>query len=267
MRPRHAPWAEAAADFTIGLRPIAPEAWFEGGDLEAERKAALLASEPALVWGETPGSRPAQAQVLALVEQAVGARAVADAPPLWAACLLVADDLCLMENRDGDWRLTAISLCSPSFFTAADSLGKSLAELHGPVPGFGGRLLPRVERIFDNLPAETILERRNWTVVNAAEAYLPTSAPVRARVPQIDPAQAGEALFLRVERQTIRALPSGGVLFTIRAWRDPLSVLRGQPERLAAFAEAWRTATPDFRAYKGFALYDDLVEAFLAGAG
>ena len=266
MRPRHTPWAQAAADFAIGLRPIAEEDWFEGGEAEASRKVALLASEPAFVWGETDGSRPAQAEVLVLVEQALGVRAAAGPPPLWVASLMVADDLCLMERGDGDWRLTAISLCSPTFFTAAESLGKSLAELHGPVPGFGGRLLPRVMRIFDNLPADTILERRNWTVVNAAEAYLPASAPVRARIGQIDSAQAGEALYLRVERQTIRALPSGGVVFTIRAWRDPLSVLRDQPGRLAAFAQAWRTATPAFRAYKGFGQYDALVEAFLARA-
>jgi dimethylamine monooxygenase subunit A len=39
------------------------------------------------------------------------------------------------------------------------------------------------------------------------------------------------------------------------------------PERLAAFARAWRAATPQFRAYKRLDLYDPLVEAFLRAAG
>ena len=49
----------------------------------------------------------------------------------------MADDLCLMERKHGRWTLTAASLCSPSFFTAADAVGLDLDELHRPVPGFG----------------------------------------------------------------------------------------------------------------------------------
>lgn len=268
MSIRHAPWAEAAPDFAIGLRPIEAAHWLEPGGADPARKDALLASDPASVWGETEGSRPAQAEALAMVEASVGARAQAGMPPLWAASRLVADDLCLMEKRDGAWRLTALSLCSGSFFTADDALGKSLEALHGPVPGFGDRFLKRVERIFDALQPTAVVERRNWTVVNADELYLPRSAPVRDRIAAIDPADAGQALFLRVERQTLRRLPAtGALLFTIRIWRHPLADLVAEPERLAAFAAAWRGAAPDFRAYKGAAAYDALVAAFLDQAG
>ena len=75
---------------------------------------------------------------------------------------------------------------------------------------------------------------------------------------------AGRALHLRVERQTLRRLPrTGGALFTIRVWLAPLGSLADDPARLAAFEHAWRSATPELRAYKRFDLYDDLVEAFL----
>ena len=267
MSIRHAPYADAAADFAIGLRPIEPADWFEPGDADPARKDALLASEGAAVWGETEGSLPGQSEVLDLVAAATRATPEGGLPPLWAASRLVADDLCLMEKRDLGWTLTAVSLCSGSFFTAADALGKSLGELHGPVPAFGDRFLGRVGRIFDGLAPATIVERRNWTVVNTDGLYLPRSAPIRERIGEIGAADAAEALFVRVERQTLRRLPNtGGVIFTIRVWRHPLSALRDQPERLAAFAEAWRTATPEFRAYKGLHLYDELIEAFLAGA-
>jgi hypothetical protein len=269
MSPRHRPWEEAA-EFTIGLKPIPLHAWLEGGEADpAARKDALFATRRGLVWAEAPGSRPGQAEVAALVDAALGpAAAPPDLPPLFAAARRTPDDLCLMEKRDGQWRLTALSLCAGSFFTAEQVIGKSLAELHGPVTGFAERLLVRVQRIFESLRPELVLERRNWTVLNSADLHTPSSAPIRARIGEIDPADAGSALSLRVERQTLRRLPqTGGALFTIRVWLAPLASLADDPQRLAAFARAWRTAHPDLRAYKRFDLYDDLVEDFLRRAG
>jgi len=267
---RHAPWADAPPGFAIGLRPIAPDDWLEGGEADpAARKDPLYAAHRDLVWAETDGSRPAQAEALALIEAAgAGAPYRPDLPPLQAAARAVADDLCLMEKRDGAWRLTAISLCAGTFFTAAEVIGKPLAALHAPVPAFGERFLARVSRIFDALAADTILERRNWTVMAGDDLHAPDSAAVRERIGGIAPDAAGAALFVRVERQTIRRLPAtGAVLFTIRIWRHPLAALDADPARRAAFAAAWRGADPDFRAYKRLAAYDALVEAYLRSRG
>ncbi|MGZ6038424.1 MAG: heme-dependent oxidative N-demethylase subunit alpha family protein, partial [Phenylobacterium sp.] len=264
--PRHAPW-EDSSDFRIGLGPIAPADWLEGGEEDpAQRKDPLFETARDAVWAETPGSRPAQAEALALVEAALGPAPHPEGlPPLYAAARRVPDDLCLMEKRGGQWRLTALSLSAGSFFTAEEVIGRSLGELHGPVTGFGDRFLVRVQRIFEGLRPGLVLERRNWTLLNSDALHTPSSAPIRARIGGIDPAQAGRALSLRVERQTLRRLPrTGGALFTIRVWLAPLGGLAGQPERLAAFTQAWRTATPELRAYKRFDLYDDLVESFLA---
>jgi hypothetical protein len=261
--------------FRIGLAPIPVSAWFEGpydprdGD-PAARKTATFAAAPTLCWGETDGSQAGQAEVLALMTEHLR-RAPArddDAPPLRRAALLVDDDLCLMEKRDGEWTLTAASLCAPSFFSALDAVGKPLSALHAPVTGFGERLLPRVARIFDTLAADTIVERRNWSVVASGDLFTPDAAPVRARQPLIGPEDAGRELYLRMERQTLRRLPqTGGLLFTIRIWRHPLEALRVQPERLTAFAAAWTRVMADegrdFRDYKGLAPLDPLVRAFL----
>ena len=264
MSLRHTPWAEGH-DFSIGLKPITAEQWLEGGEADpAARKDALLAAHRDLVWGETPGSRAGQDEVAALL----GVSPASDLPPLLAAARTVADDLILMEKTDGAWRVTALSLSAPTFFTAAEVLGKSLADLHGPVHGFAERFLARVQRIFEGLRPELILERRNWTIVNSGESFTPHSGPVRARIPELTPESAGRDLFIRVERQTLRRLPvTGGALFTIRVWLDPLDSLSEAPERLAAFARAWRNAPPDFKAYKGFSLYAPLVEGFLRAHG
>ncbi|HEV2532605.1 heme-dependent oxidative N-demethylase subunit alpha family protein [Phenylobacterium sp.] len=263
------PW-EDGADFAIGLRPVAPEAWLEGGEADpAARKDPLFAAARDLVWAETPGSREGQAEVLALVEDALGpGQRRGDLPPLYAAARRTPDDLCLMQKLDGQWRLTALSLSAGTFFTAAEVVGRSLGELHGPVEGFSERFLVRVQRIFEGLRPGLVLERRNWTIVNSAELHTPRSAPIRARIGEIAPTDAGQALQIRVERQTLRRLPeTGGAVFTIRVHLAPLASVAEEPERLAAFALAWRDATPAFRAYKGFVLYDGLVEAFLREHG
>ncbi|WP_312166374.1 DUF3445 domain-containing protein [Phenylobacterium sp.] len=269
MSLRHAPY-EDAADFAIGLKPIAEADWLEGGEPDpAARKDPLFAAHRDVVWGETPASRPGQEEARELVAAATG-RPPADEglPPLHAAARQVPDDLVLMEKADGHWRVSALSLCAPTFFSAREVLGRALADIHAPVHGFEGRFLTRVVRIFDGLRPGLILERRNWSVVNSAETFTPDPAPIRARIAGIDPARAGAELHVRVERQTLRRLPrTGGALFTIRVWLHPLDDLAGDPPRLAAFAKAWREAAADFRAYKRLALYDDLVTRFLRAHG
>jgi hypothetical protein len=225
-----------------------------------------------LCWGETAGSRTAQAEVETLIRGHLGLPTEdSDIPPLRAASALVEDDLCLMERRAGAWTLTAASLCAPSFFSAPEVVGKPLSALHAPVPGFSIKLLSRVERIFDALAVETLLERRNWSVVASGELFLPDGGPVRDGERRIAPEAAGRELFIRMERQTLRKLPAtGAVLFTIRIWRHPLDALRADPHRLKAFEAAWNGvmshAGEDFRSYKRLADLDPLVRSFIASS-
>ncbi len=267
--PLHALFEEAAPDFAIGLRAIDPAAWLQGGERDPSlRKDAVLAGHPTIVWGEIAASRPGQEEVLALIAATAAVKGRYDLPPLLRAARCVPDDLCLMEMRGGAWRLAALSLSSPTFFTAAEVLGKSLAELHAPVPAFAERFLSRIERIFTGLRPGLILERRNWTLVNSEKLFAPDPTPIRARIAEIAAEDAGARLYIRSERQTLRRLPvTGGALFTIRVSLWPLESLRADSELLAAFARAWRGASIGFRAYKKLHLYDALVAAFLRASG
>lgn len=262
--------------FRIGLAPIPLSDWFEppygaaDGD-PADRKAGVFARAPDLCWGEINGSRAGQAEALALIEAHLGRKAPPGLPPLQAAAMMVDDDLCLMERQEGGWTLTAASLCAPSYFNARSVVGKALSALHAPVTGFGETLLPRVARIFDSLAPDTLVERRNWSVVASGELFLPNDGEVRATEPDITPDTAGQALHVRMERQTLRRLPqTGGLLFTIRIWRHPLAHLRDDPERLQAFADAWdrvqRGGGEVFRDYKQLGPLDRLVRHALAEA-
>ena len=255
--------------FRIGLKPIAVEHWFEGGEANpAARKDAVFASHPVLCWGETDGSRPAQAEATDMVAHWLGESVDEDGAPLWLASRMVPDDLCLMEKRDGEWTLTAASLCAPSFFTAEEAVGLPLSGLHAPVPGFNESLLARVARIFDHLANDSVLERRNWSVVNSDALFLPSSQPLRDKLAGQPVEGIGADLVIRRERQTIRRLPdTGGVIFTIRIWREALSEVLADPARRIAFAAAWERLMSeegdDFRTYKRLRLLDPAVRVLL----
>lgn len=260
------PWG-GPPGFGIGLRRIDPADWLEGGEARPwVRKDRLMKTTPARVWGETPGSQAGQSEAAGLVRRALDLRpGPIVRPPLLEAARRVPDDLVLMERRDGDWSVSALSLCAGSFFTADQALGRSLAALHGPVPGFADDLLMRVRRIFDNLPAGQVVERRNWTVTALPDLHAPNAALARSRAGRQRPGGSGRGLFLRSERQTLRRLPeTGGLLFTIRIHLRPLRALAARPEALAVFAQAWARAPEDFRRYKGLAAVAAGVEAFLS---
>ena len=96
------------------------------------------------VWGELAQSRPAQAEAAELLGALAEGAGESVRPPLLEAAPRVPDDLCLMEKRGGEWTLTALSLSAGTFFYAGQVVGRTLSELHGPVPRFEDGLLPRV---------------------------------------------------------------------------------------------------------------------------
>ena len=56
------------------------------------------------------------------------------------------EDLCLMQRGAAGYRLVAV-VCFPAHWRLADKLGRPLEAIHEPVPGFGERLAPTVDRI------------------------------------------------------------------------------------------------------------------------
>ena len=274
---------DADVEFRIGLSPIPLEQWFEGGEADpAPRKDAIFAEHPALSWGETDGSRAAQKELAGLVADwaRTSGRACAvdpDLPPLRAAARLVSDDLCLMERRPrteggSDWTLTAVSLCAPSFFSVEDVLGHPLDAIHGPVPTFNDRFLPRVSRIFDHLAPDVILTRRNWSLVPTDVLFIPSADGLRSELPLMEAETIAARLRVRRERQTIRKLPrTGAVIFSIRIWLEPFAELLADPSRRHAFARAWERLETDagdvMRSYKHLGLFDGAVRLMLADAG
>ncbi len=271
-RPPYAPFRTGAPEFIVGLKPIALEAWLKP-DPEAhaiQEKRDLLTTKREEVHRARPEALATERELEALVTEALGpANAFDDPSPLVRASARVSDDLVLLA-RDGDeWRVIALTLCSPTFFSAAHAFDKSLWGLHGPVPdklGADGTqaLAPRIGRMFDNLRDGLVLERFNWTVQAGPERYTPDGAPLRARAEAAAENEALDLLHLRVERQTVRLLPqTGAVLFTIRISLDPLRAVFAEEGAREDFAKAWENAPAHVRGYKKWAAYERLVRAAL----
>ncbi|HZY68189.1 MAG TPA: DUF3445 domain-containing protein, partial [Devosia sp.] len=181
------------------------------------------------------------------------------APPLWTAARLVQEDLVLMRRGEHGWRLAAAAVCFPSSWMLREKIGRSMHEVHGPVPGFGGgsRNAELINRMFSNMRLGDVSVRWNWSLYGDAELFHPHNSPPR----RFGAGESAANVFLRVERQTLRALPeSGDIIFTIRIHLDPLTALEqhSDAKRIAAvLAEQVRTLNPEQLDYKGLTLERD----------
>ncbi len=261
-RPPNLPFMAGPPDFLVGLHPIALDAWLEP-DWEADSlpaKRALLASRADQVCAALEGSQGACAEAAALLT---------GADSLQAAAERISDDPIIMQKREGAWCAAALVLCSPTFFSAQEAIGKTLGALHGPVPDVLGPnetqgLAQRISRVFDGLAPDAVLERFNWTVQPGPERYTPAAAPLFDRAAQLGAESVADLLHLRVERQTIRKLPqSGAVLFCIRVSIDPLRVAIGQAGARAMFSQAWENAPARVRQYKRWPMLDPAMAVLL----
>lgn len=250
----HTPYDGSRKPFTIGMSLLDPERWIEiDGHLGRylDKKDALFAQDREAVFREEPDTRDAQAEVLAMLADHLVARfpetyrrsgsRIEIMPierfvdlddgeaPLLAASRLVQEDLCLMREGPGGYRLAAACLCFPSSWSLREKFGRTLDGLHDNVPGYAGGFGPRTNRIFASLKADLPVERMNWSIYADHDLHHPAPRPKPRNWLQ---GEDDIAAFVRVERQTLRRLPlSGDILFTIRIHVDPLEAFRGHPER------------------------------------
>ena len=290
----HLPAAYLPADgrpvrVSIGTRPMDLRDWIEIDHLrvvELDHKDELLRERHDEVVATMPRGDDGSQEVLELLVEHLLARfpdvyardghsraaivdrqrdvtvALDSGHPIDVAGRLVQEDLCLMSHVDGAWILTAASLCFPSRWRLSDKIGRDLRAIHGPVPFYEERIGAPVDTAFDRLRPETPVWRINWTILDDPELFQPDSAT--RREPHELVGDFGTALHVRVERQTLRALPrSGDVLFTIRTYTCPLGEAESlRPGALAQLADTLEATAQPTTDYKGWAGWRDAVVAW-----
>jgi hypothetical protein len=114
------------------------------------------------------------------------------------------------------------------------------------------------------LRAEKPVWRINWGLIDDPTLFQPTGHGRKGLNPNITADNAGEKLWIRMERQTLRRLPrTQDVLFTIRVHIRPLQQLLAYPDRAATLASAIRGMPEPLRLYKSLPPFLDAVLAWL----
>ena len=158
--------------------------------------------------------------------------------PIEAAGRLTQEDWCVqMPDPSGVWRLAAASVCFPTRWVLGEKIGRSMRVVHDPVTGYESQLADPVDRFFDQVGVDRPRWRANWNLMDDPTLFQPGGKFRTTPSSTLRPDTAGDRVWLRVERQTLRRLPrTGAVVFGIRIHQDPLSTLSDRPDDLARLA-------------------------------
>ncbi|MEY5145002.1 MAG: hypothetical protein RL745_369 [Actinomycetota bacterium] len=273
---------------TMGMRPCEESDWLLRGPVASAsiaQKQQVLADHHAQVFVMTDAGEAGAREAAEMVAHALGVDlataqllegdAGAAAPamhPLEVAARLVAEDLVVMSPADAgqesEYVLTAAVVCSPSRWDLREKVGRTMREIHQPVPDYDTIAAP-TDRFFTRLHEGDIIERTNWTVLDNPTGFQPTPGPSwDVTIAELSDSQLLQHLWLRLERQTLRRLPaSGSVLFTILtecARLDEVSRLGANVMRQLAL---WvGTTGQDVRTYRGWGAQAPRVAAALEAA-
>lgn len=238
---------DAAHPLRMGLEPLAIEKWLapRAGDehLLAER-AKLIETQQQDVVATLPEADSAVQELAGLLRS----RGVAIAGDGHSNSVLqsmgtsIAEDICVLISNDVEYRLMAAVLCFPNRWKLRDKIGRTITEIHGPVPDYAEKMSGTVDRFLAKLRPLRAFARDNWGLTASPTLHQPDLAP------PVHVSDLG-GTFLRIEEQSFLKLPdTEAVIFAIRTSVTPwLRVPESTRDTVARSAEALRS---DWLAYK-----------------
>ena len=175
------------------------------------------------------------------------------------------EDMCLLTRHPDEeqYRLVGAAVAWPSDWTPADKLGLPLRALHAPIQGYEEQLASGVDHFMAKLKPGAIYGRANWFIAATGDLRW-VAAPPEAAFAHVTPENAGETLFVRSERQTLRRLPqTGAILFTIGIYVSPLGDLSAA--NIAMLARAVASLIEGEGDRRGAGAYADALMGYAAG--
>ena len=248
------PRARGGGALKMGLVRLTEDEWLQPSpDLAARAAAFDKHPESVQLWPESGGPAAELAQILGVSGGLEGA-----ARSTW-------EDMCLLVRRTDEdvYRLVGAAVAFPTDWRPAEKLGLPLTALHRPIHGYAEQLASGVDHFMAKLEPGRIFGRSNWFVSPVPDLrWLDTRCDAEAFA-GITPDNAGERLFMRCERQTLRRLPeTRAILFTIGVYVAPLGSLSDcNVERLA---DALATIPPEEAERRGAAYFAPPLQAFAA---
>ena len=260
--PKHTPYRNGDGGVKVGLEPIEEADWLEIDNLfdsEIELKKKLYESYYKEIHQELDLSLKSQQELLEMLKTHLNQyhpnhkfTTTETSAPLKNASLMVQEDLVLMLPKKEKYFLGAASLCAPSNWSLKEKFNGSLIELHKDVPSYEKKIGNRVNNLFNKLPNDRIFQRFNWSIYEEATLFQPIRSKSHVeRSKTITDKNAGDRLFIRVERQTIRRLPkTKAIAFTIRVHVDPLSSIKEDLSLVRDLRKAIKNLSEGMKRYK-----------------
>ena len=196
----------------------------------------------------------------------------AEENPMQLCARLIQDDLAIMfEKDDGQYYLLAGAILLAGFWRLEDKFGMPLSEIHtsGDVPGYKTKVEKGMMNFFRRVQPEKPVLRNNYFMQVDDSLAWSESIGSEDSTSEIGWATAAKDKaishhYFRSERQSLRRLPkSGGVVFTIRTYFEPVTGIAeeaGVPGRLASAVRSWGD---DVSRYKGRERYGDVLLEYL----
>ncbi|GAM39461.1 hypothetical protein TCE0_034f11029 [Talaromyces pinophilus] len=177
------------------------------------------------------------------------------------------------DTKDVKYRLVAYETCYPAGFNPRQKLGKLLADIHGPVPGYHEKLEKSMDRHFANVEVGKYVKRVNWSISTNTELF----AAFGGLHSSVNETQVEEKIkegtldvdstLLRSERQTLHRLPtSRAMVFGFHTYTYPIRKIKeeGLGEDLATAIDGLKEGSvPKIFGYKRGPVWGDAVKAYL----
>ena len=261
----------------MGLVALQLKDWIEADEYfydELKEKKQLLISNYPEVFASRPGSLPAQTEVLALAlkhmeKYCPGVLTIEqdevilpklkwkfrisdfEEAPLDLCGRFVQEDLCLMAPGPDGYTLEAASLCFPARWRLMDKMGLPMSGIHKPVPDYSEKLSRPVDSFFNRIDVDRPVWRVNWSLTTDPTMFQPVRQKHCASELSITSKNAGDMVYMRCERQTLRRLPyTGWILFTIKTYLDKVSKLHKYPKEAQNLSSLLRSAPTTLLSYK-----------------
>jgi hypothetical protein len=193
-------------------------------------------------------------------------------------------------QRQGDTYIAkALILCYAFSFNPSLKLNKTLAEIHGPVPGYKEKLERSMNRYFTSLPKGKVVKRYNWNISIGRDLFVPRENPLtvlplwlmgwiktvlewlgievlKMKSEDLDP----EEMNVRCERQTLHRLMENDdtLVFAFKTYQYPLRQIRdegGGPALAEAVRGIDRGSVPQIAWYKASIYWGQAVIEYLLG--
>lgn len=246
------PRARGGGALKMGLAALTEEEWLQPGPDLAARNAAFDAHPESVQL--TPEAAAGGEELAAMFGTSGGLEGAARSA--W-------EDMCLLAPREDEevYRLIGAAVAFPTDWHPAKKLGLPLVAMHAPIHGYAEQLASGVDHFMAKLRPGRIFGRCNWFVSPTPALRWVDEAPPSETFARVTPENAGETLFVRSERQTLRRLPdSEAILFTIGVYVSPLGELSS--DNVARLADSVATIPENEAARRGAGYFAPQLQAY-----